>query len=352
MFERGGKVHPRDITKQKIKKILLICPGSLGDNLLISPSIKKIRETFKDAEIEIIVGRRAIGFVDGNPWFSNYYLSKGGKGFRRFLNTIKLVNSFQNRRYDLIIDFKNSLIPFFIKGRYRLTFFMQEFFSEKTYTHEAKRLYNFLVPYFGEEENISLHFPISQKERDNADLLLKTMDIKPSDRIALFNPGGNEKKRLSEEKLAEVGKALLKSYDSLKILIIGANQEQEIGDRINALIDDERVFNLAGKTTIKQLAALLERASLVITNDTGTLHLASAMHCPTVAIFGPTSHYRYGPIGTKNIVVYSDISCFPCNEKRVCGYDYRCIKQITPEEVIKASMLLLDEAEQSLFLGL
>lgn len=339
---------PKDITKYNIKKILLICPGCLGDNLLLSPSIKKIRDTFKDAEIDIVVGSQAVEFAVGNPWFSRYYILQEGKGLKRFVNTVRLFNELKGKRYDVIVDFKNSLLSFFIRGKYRLTFFLREFFSEKTYTHEAERILNFLAPFFGKEGNISLYFPVSKKERNDIDVLLKALKIKTSDRIVIFNPGGSEKKRLSEEKFAEVGKTLLKSYDSLKIMIIGANDEENVGRRIKEIINSESVMNLAGKLTLKQLAALLERASLIITNDTETLHLASAMKCPTVAIFGPTSPYRYGPVGTKNIVVHSDISCFPCNGKRKCRKDYLCIKDITASQVIKSAMLFLDEKEQPL----
>ncbi|MCX8082781.1 MAG: glycosyltransferase family 9 protein [bacterium] len=343
---------PKDIAKYNVKRILLICPGCLGDNLLLSPSIRKIRDTFKEAQIDVIVGKRAIEFADGNPWFTNYYIFRGGRRLNRFVNVVRLINELRRERYDLIVDFKNSLLPFFIRGRYRLTFFLKEFFSEKTFTHEAERLLNFLIPFFGKEENISLYFPVSRKDREALEIFLKTLGIKSSDRIVIFNPGGREKKRLSEEKFADIGNALLNSYDSLKIIITGAHYEEQIGNKIKGLINSENIFNLAGKTTLKQLAALLEKASLIITNDTGTLHLASAMHCPTVAIFGPTSPYRYGPIGTKNIVVHSDIPCFPCNEKRRCRKDYLCIKQISPEEVIKAAMLFLDEKEQPLLFDL
>ncbi|MCM8829854.1 MAG: glycosyltransferase family 9 protein [Candidatus Omnitrophica bacterium] len=340
---------PKDVTKYKIKKILLLCPGCLGDNLLLSPSIKKVRDTFKDAEIDIVVERQVVEFAEGNPWFSHYYIFQGGKRLNRLINIIKLINKLRSERYDLIIAFKNSILPFFIKGRYRLTFFFKEFFSEKTYTHEAERHLNFLVPFFGNAMgNISLYFPVSKKDRNDLEIFLKTIGIKPVDRIVVFNPGGREKKRLSEEKFAEIGKTLIKRYDSLKIIIVGADYEEKIGEKIKELIGSDNVFNLSGKTTLKQLAALLGRASLMITNDTETLHLASAIHCPTVAIFGPTSPYRYGPIGTKNIIIHSDIPCFPCNEKRRCRKDYLCMKQISSEEVIKAAMLLLDEKEQPL----
>lgn len=338
---------PKDVAKARIRKVLFICPDCLRDNLLLSPSIKKIRDTFREAEIDIIIGREAVEFVQDNPWFSNYYVFQGDKRLKCVVEIIKLINEFKSKRYDLIVGFKNPILPFFIKGKYRLTFFLNGFFSEKTFTHEAERFLNFITPFLGKEENISLYFPVSKKDRDKADTLLETLGIKLSDRVVVFSPGGRENKRLSEEKFAEVGKELLKRYDSLKILITGTQDDVDIGERIKELINSGSVFNITGKVSFKQLAAILERGSLVITNDTETLHLAGAMHCPTVAIFGPTNPYRYGPIGTKNIVIHSDISCFPCRKRR-CRREYLCLKQITAGEVIKAAMLFLDEKEQPL----
>ncbi len=343
----------KDIAKYNIKKILIIGTSCLGDNILLTPAIKRIRDTFKDAEIDIVIGPRAIEFAVDNPWFSNYIVYKKGRRLTWIVNLIKLLNKLNTKRYDLIVDFRNSIMPFFIRGRFRITFFLKEFFSEKTFTHEAERVLKFIEPYFGKEDNISLFFPISKKDRDDMEIFLKLIGVRPSDRIVIFNPGGRaDKKRWSEEKFAEVGKELLENYNSLKIIITGTVKEDKIAETVKELIGSTDVFNLAGKTTLKQMAALLEKASLIITNDTGTLHLASAMHCPTVAIFGPTNPYRYGPIGTKNIVIHSNIPCFPCNEKRRCRKDYLCIKEITPSEVIKSAMLFLDEKEQPLLFEL
>jgi len=344
---------PKDIGSYKIKSALIIGTSCLGDNIILSPAIKKIRDAFKDAEIDIVIGERAIEFAIDNSWFSNYFVYKKGRRLKRVVNLIKLINKLNKKRYDLIVDFRNSFIPFFIRGRFRLTFFFKEFFSEKIYTHETERVLKFLEPYFGKEEDISLYFPVTKKDRDDVELFLRNSGVKPSEKIVVFNPGGRaNKKRWSEEKFAEVGKVLLNNYDSMKIIIVGSIADEYIAARVKEMIRSDNVFNLAGKTTLKQLAALLERASLIITNDTGTLHLASAMHCPTVAIFGPTNPYRYGPIGTKNIVIHSDIPCFPCNEKKRCKKNYICIDKITPAEVIKAAMLFLDEKEQPLLFDL
>jgi len=143
---------PKNIREIELKKNLIIRLSCLGDNLLITPAIKKIRETYKKAEIDIIIGPRAIEFVIENPWFSNYII------YDKKTHLFKLIKKLREKRYDLTVDFRNSFIPFFVRSKYKLTFFKKEFFSEKFYTHESERILSFIEPFFGKGE-IKLYFP-------------------------------------------------------------------------------------------------------------------------------------------------------------------------------------------------
>jgi len=182
---------------------------------------------------------------------------------------------------------------------------------------------------------------------------LKSLGIKNSDIRIVLNPGaGREERHWDKEKFAEVAKELFNTYGDLKIFITGVESEKQLCEGIKNGINSNSVYNLAGKTSLKELAALLEGMDLVITNDSITMHMASAVNCPIVAIFGPTNPYRYGPIGTKNFVVHSDIDCFPCKNSKRCRRNYLCLKQVTTQQVIKPAMLILDEKEQPLLFDL
>ena len=91
-------------------------------------------------------------------------------------------------------------------------------------------------------------------------------------------------------------------------------------------------MNLAGKTHLLQLAALLERCRLLVTNDTGTMHVATAVGCPVVAVFGSTNPVTTGPWGEGHVVVKREVLCSPCL-KRICPTDHQCMELITVEEV-------------------
>jgi heptosyltransferase II len=106
-------------------------------------------------------------------------------------------------------------------------------------------------------------------------------------------------------------------------------------------------INLAGKTSLAQLAAVLKRCSLFISNDSGPVHIASAMNVPVVSIFGRNdaglSPKRWGPTGVKSEVLHKEVGCVKCLAHN-CARDFLCLKSITVEEVLSAAGRLLDSA--------
>jgi ADP-heptose:LPS heptosyltransferase len=97
------------------------------------------------------------------------------------------------------------------------------------------------------------------------------------------------------------------------------------------------VLNLSGKTTVSELAALLRRAGMCVTNDSGPMHLAAALGAPLVTIFGPTDPLWVGPYGQPGAVIRVGLECSPCYLRRIkdCPFGHACMKQVTPAQVIQ-----------------
>lgn len=334
------KIFFKRFSKDKIryvKSILLIGLSSIGDNLLITPAIKTIKSACQYATLDIVIGPRATAFALGNPIFSNVYIwekKTGISGLKQML---------ANRKYDLIIDFRNSLIPFFLRTEYAITFFTRELFSRKFSTHEAVRILRFIEPYFGKSENIELYFPLKEEELDDYAKIFARIGISEPDRTIVLNPGAAfEKKRWDKNRFVDLGKYLLSRYE-MKLVISGSTNEFALAEEIKENIKNRNCINLAGQITFRQLAYLLSRSQLLITNDTGTMHLASAMKCPVIAIFGPGNPQRYGPIGTDNIVLHTMRRCFPCRLEAKCDKNFVCMDDITVEDVISAVEKMLTD---------
>ena len=135
------------------------------------------------------------------------------------------------------------------------------------------------------------------------------------------------------DRFGELGKRLARNWKS-SIILFGKEGERSISQKILRHFpgggDD-----LTGKTSLLQLAALLERCRVLVTNDTGTMHVATAVGTPVVALFGSTDPTTTGPWGHGHTVVKKDVSCSPCL-KRVCPTDHPCMKLITVEDVEEA----------------
>ena len=196
-------------------------------------------------------------------------------------------------------------------------------------------------------ENAEFSLWIDADSQNYADRLLKESGIKDGDKFVLIAPGGRSHiKRWRPEGFAEVAERLIEEGRK-KVVFVGDGKDGEIINKIIGLMKNGAVnlagqpaFSLAGKTDIIQSAAVVGRSALVITNDSATLHIASAVNAPTVAIFGPTDPAKYGPLSSKSVVIKKGLSCSPC-EKALCDKDLECMILLDADEVYRACEKLL-----------
>ena len=159
-------------------------------------------------------------------------------------------------------------------------------------------------------------------------------------RCAVINPGAafGSAKRWFPERFAAVAN-LVYSESNLLPLLIGGPGEVEIGEQVIKRIESDAV-NLIGRTTVRQMMAVIARSSLMITNDSGPMHIAAALGIPVVALFGPTDPVATAPASDRWRLVKKPVECAPCL-KRKCPTDHRCMTNIEPEDVMKAVKDLL-----------
>jgi len=125
----------------------------------------------------------------------------------------------------------------------------------------------------------------------------------------------------------------------MKTVLIGAKAEQKYVNNLYNKIQNQNLINLSGKTNIEELISLIKNAKVVITNDTGPMHLAFSLNTKTIALFGPCSPAQYG-VSHNSIIIYKPIYCSPCVHeflKPPCNGDNQCMKQINVDDIIKAT---------------
>ena len=132
---------------------------------------------------------------------------------------------------------------------------------------------------------------------------------------------------------------MLVDEENARIIFIGTEDDRRLVQKI-ASFRDFPYLNAAGGTTLRQLACLISRCDLIVTNDSGPMHLAVAMGVPTVSIFGPTDPRLTGPYGEGHSIVRADLECLCCG-RRVCPRNIECLRRISVEEVLRETRRLL-----------
>jgi len=166
--------------------------------------------------------------------------------------------------------------------------------------------------------------------------------LTPTDIVVGINPGSTygDAKRWLPERFAEVTERLCRTIHTspgqqVSVVIFGAKGEEHLGQEIAARLSS-RSLVLSGATTIRELMAAVKRCSLLLTNDTGPMHIASAFKVPVVAVFGPTDWRTTSPFGGAHAIVREPVDCAPCL-LRECPIDHRCMTRVTVDQVYEAA---------------
>jgi heptosyltransferase-2 len=188
---------------------------------------------------------------------------------------------------------------------------------------------------------------VSADEDRRVDVRLTAAGIDPSSLIIGINPGSTygSAKRWLPDRFAEVAKRLVRRLEQAErahvaVVILGAKGEESLGGDIAAQLGGRSVV-LSGATSIRDLMAVVKRCRLLITNDTGPMHIAAAFGVPVVAVFGPTDWRTTAPYGQERSIVRETVDCAPCL-LRECPIDHRCMTRIPVDRVYEAAVQQLN----------
>ena len=184
-----------------------------------------------------------------------------------------------------------------------------------------------------DKEPADFSFPIPQSAITHINSLLNEHEIECSE-IAVMAPGTIwETKHWGSDKFAKVAEYLMSK--GFAVILMGSQRERAVCEGVANLAPG--AVNLAGMTTLSELAALIRRSTICITNDSGPMHLAVALDRPVISIFGPTDPIWIGPFHRANAVLQADLDCSPCYLRRLkqCRYDHACMRSVSPHAVIE-----------------
>jgi heptosyltransferase-2 len=339
--------------RQNIKRILIRAVNWLGDAVLTTPAIDAIRSSFPDARITLLATPLVAELFSPHERIDEVliYNKKGchaGLGGR-----LRLAGELRARRFDLAILLQNAFdaaliawlarIPLRIgyrtDGRGFLLSHGSPLSGDSKKLHQVE-YYLMMLAHFGiVPGSKAISLTVTTDEEREAAALLHGAGIGEDDFLLGLNPGATygSAKRWYPERFAAVADELNEQWGA-KAIITGGPDERGIGDEIAAAVKI-KCLNLAGRTSVRQLMALIKRCDFFITNDSGPMHIAAAFEVPLVAIFGPTDFTTTSPLSEKSIVVSRDVECAPCLLRK-CPTDHRCMKGVTVEDVVAAASKL------------
>jgi ADP-heptose:LPS heptosyltransferase len=318
-----------------VDSILVIRPGGIGDVLLLAPALNALKVRFPAASITILAERRNAGAFRLISGISQTFLYDNPRELLKVLRS----------RYDIVIDTEqwhrlSAIIARLISSGMKIGYDTNErsrlFTHRVSYSHddyEAISFHNLLLPLGIDAEFDPIVPFLSLPDGINRETEALLADLKKPF-ITLFPGASISERRWGVSKFRKL--VLRLADEGIVTVVVGGRQDRSPGDKI---ISGTPGVNLAGKTTLSGTASIILSSVLLVSGDSGVLHLGVGLGIPTVSIFGPGISRKWAPRGGKHTVLDKKLPCSPCTRYGYtpgCRYNVRCLEEISPEEVYEA----------------
>ena len=339
-------------TRSGTPKILVSRLDRLGDVVLSLPAIHALREHFPEARISALVRPETKELLEGHPDLDEVIAyDYGKKGRHRFyVGYFRFLKEITRRRFDVAFvlhpGIRSELIPFLAGIPYRIGYQSPRSFLLSTAIKDERHLGK------KHESEYALDviraFGVPAKEGLVGHLFVSPgPPSETAEKLIAIHPGSScPSKRWGPDRFQSLALRLLQEYPH-RLLVIGGREEVKTGQQFRQALG-ERVTDLTGKLSLKELAETLKRCDLLISNDSGPVHVGAAVGTPVISLFGRNkaglSPRRWRPLGQGHVVIQKDVGCAVCLAHE-CTIDFECLKAITVEDVLDSARRLLTVAQ-------
>lgn len=322
--------------------LLVIRPGGIGDAVLLAPTIHVIKRNRPKAHITILAEQRNAGV---------FPLIPGVDRLLRYDRPRELLQALRCS-YDVVIDSEqwhrlSAAVARIASAPVKIGFDTNErrrmFTHPIPYSHDDYETTSFarlLVPLGIEAVTVETGSPflslpdaVSGKAVD----LLEALSNEPF--VVIFSGASIPERRWGADRFRRVAEML--SLFGIRVVAVGGKEDRRQGE---AIVGGGLGLNLAGLTSLAETAAVIQKSALLLSGDSGVLHIAVGLGVPTVSLFGPGRAKKWAPCGDKHIVINKGLACSPCTtfgNTPPCPIDARCMRDITVDEVVNAVTVLL-----------
>jgi asparagine synthase (glutamine-hydrolysing) len=362
-LDKKDEIGTRIVVNETPKKILIVNLGGIGDIIMMVPFVKAMRDYYRDAQIDLLTIPRSVGISASVPGFNNIFTIplkfKKPSPFS-LLQLAWSIKKVRDRKYDVLINLREVqtesgkskmklltrlIAPKLSIGRDiegRGNFYDFPVFEKLSeHKNEVDLTLKLLAPLGIVKFDRTISYPVFDEDKLFVQNMLKERGISDSDLLIGLNPGAfRPSRRWPANYWVSLIRLLSERYKNAKFFITGETSELSF---VNQMKISDNVIITNGTLSFGQIAALLQRLALYITNDTGPMHLGAAVGTKVVAIFGPGDSDRYTPAVPAEqyrVVRVDDVDCArPCYSFECANP--RCLMKITPESVLYAAAELL-----------
>ncbi|MFZ2541011.1 MAG: lipopolysaccharide heptosyltransferase II [Gallionella sp.] len=339
-------------------KILIIGPSWVGDTMLMQPMLMRLKQRHPDSLIDVLAPPWTDELLLSMPEVNEVIFNPFPHGALQLHARYRLGTYLRDNRYDQAIvlpnSLKSALVPFFARIPLRTGYVGEMRFG---LLNDARKLNKIKLPLMVERfaqlaelagDDIPHPLPnpklkVSQTALDATLYKFKLTLDKP---VAVFCPGAEygPAKRWPVSYFAELAQRL--KQHGYAVWLIGSAKDKEVADKIVALGNSE-CRNLCGSTDLKDAIALLSCAKLIVSNDSGLMHLSAALDRPMLALFGSSSPQFTPPLSDQAHTIKLDIKCSPCFKRECPLGHFNCMNQLTPNLVWGKLNILLPPIKES-----
>ncbi|MBN1634729.1 MAG: glycosyltransferase family 9 protein [Ignavibacteria bacterium] len=338
------------IEHEKIRKILVIKFGGIGDVILSTPLLKNLRNYYLDKEINYLTQLKCRDVLMDNPDINRILTFDLEKD-----DSLRLLKTVKKKKYDLIIDLfcnpRTTFLTFYSNAKYRVGFnFPRRGYAYNLIVDGKYKVGDFHHADFGMLSLKKLGIPFRQEEtyisiltghKDFANEFFNSHNLNGIDVIGIPISGGWESKKYKAKDFVELINVINQCNNFKYILLWGTETEKKECEYINKNLP-ELTF-IAPETSIRYAAALMRKCKAVISNDSGLMHVAAATGVPVLGIFGPTSPLLQGPYGKKHLTVVNDkLACLNCALLK-CPIENICMTELDKNTIVNKLKILIQK---------
>ncbi len=337
---------------KEFRRILIVRTDRVGDVVLTTPAIAALRKAFPHVRLAVLIAPGNRELLEGNPSVDEILVDDRKGKHRGFAGFLSLVKEIKKRQFDIAFVFhtkkRTNLLCFWAgipqRAGYRnekLGFLLTHPLADtrpQGLKHESEYCLDVLRSLEIPINNASPYVPVSIQGQQWVQQFLKGQGVGPQEALIAIHPGAScISKRWMPERFAQVADELIRRKAG-RVVFVGGAENREIMKNVLAALKSP-VIDATGKTSLGQLAALLKRCRLLVSNDSGPVHMAGALSVPVISIFGRNqaglSPVRWGPLGPKSRILHKEVGCPVCLAHN-CQIEFKCLTEIEPREVLEA----------------